>query len=128
MRWARSGLAVAAGFTIFSVLFAVLGPGLGAVLTTLAGGVMAGYLTAKIAQSRELLHGGAAAVLVAASVVSQSALTLPARILVAVIAAAAITAGAWVRSQGRLHGLDAVDGNNSLGRHTREGEGGEERS
>jgi hypothetical protein len=102
MQFVRSGIAVAAGFAIFSVLFAVLGPGLGAVLTTIAGGVMSGYLTAKIARGREMLHGIATAGLVAASLTAQSVLTLPARLLVAAIAVAAISAGAWVRAHSHV--------------------------
>ncbi len=128
MQFARSGIAVAAGFAVFSVLFAVLGPSLGAVLTTIAAGVMAGYLTAKIARGREMLHGGATAVLVAASLVPQSVLTLPARLLVAAMAVAAITGGAWVRAQGRMHGPESVgSGDQSLSRRSPQGEGGEGR-
>ena len=99
---ARSGLAIAAGFVVFSILFTLIGPSLGAILTTASAGVMAGYLAAKIAASRELLHGGATAGLVAASLVVQPVLPLPARILVATLAAAAITAGAWVRMHARV--------------------------
>ena len=102
MQFARSGIAVAAGFAVFSVLFALLGPTLGAILTTVAAGLMAGYLTAKIAGAREVAHGGATAGLVAASMIVQPALPLAARILVAVIAIAAITAGAWVRGHARM--------------------------
>jgi len=128
MQFVRSGIAVSAGFAVFSVLFAVLGPSLGAVLTTIAAGVMAGYLTAKIARGREMLHGGATAILVAASLVPQSVLTLPARLLVAAMAVAAITGGAWVRAQGRMHGAEPVgDEDQSLSRRSPEGEGGEER-
>jgi hypothetical protein len=106
MHLLRSGVAVAAGFTVFSLLFAVLGPGLGAVLTTLAAGLMAGYLTAKIALARELIHGGATAGLVAASLVVQPVLNLPVRLLVAAMAVAAITAGAWIRAHARLNRSD----------------------
>jgi hypothetical protein len=102
MHMARSGLAIAAGFVVFSILFTVIGPTLGAILTTAAAGLMAGYLAAKIAPSRELIHGGATAGLVAASLIAQPVLPLPARILVAALAAAAITAGAWVRAQARV--------------------------
>jgi hypothetical protein len=102
VRFVRSGIAVAAGFAVFSVLFAVLGPNLGAILTTGAAGLMAGYLTAKIALTRELLHGGATAGLVSASLIAQPVLPLPARLLVAAMAAAAITAGAWVRANARV--------------------------
>jgi hypothetical protein len=107
----RSGIAVGGGFVVFTILFRLLGPTLGAILPTVAGGLMAGYLTAKIAQRRELLHGGATAGLTAASVIAQPVLTLSARVLVAAIAAAAITAGAWVRGQARASGPDRqVDG------------------
>lgn len=121
MQFARSGIAVGAGFVIFSGLFAVIGPGMGAVLTTIAAGVMAGYVTAKIAQGREMLHGGATAALVAVSIVPQSVLTLPARLLVAAMAVAAITAGAWVRTQSRRHRDE------DLSRPSPQGEGGEGR-
>ena len=111
MHLVRSGMAVAGGFVVFSILFRLLAPTLGAILPTVAGGLMAGYLTAKISQRRELLHGGATAGLTAASVIAQPVLTLPARVLVAAIAAAAITAGAWVRGQARVSGPDhQVDG------------------
>jgi hypothetical protein len=138
MQLVRSGIAVAAGFAIFSVLFGVLGPGLGAVLTTMGAGVMAGYVTAKIAPGREMLHGGATAGVVAASLVAQSALTLPARMLVAAMAIAAITAGAWVRaharperSAGRDQSLSDVSrespaDSSDLSRRRPQGEGGEE--
>src|SRR5690242_16821838 len=99
---ARSGIAVAAGFAVFSVVLALLGPGLGAVLTTTAAGLIAGYLTAKIAMRRELVHGGATAGLVAASLVIQSAFPLGVRMLVAVLGAIAISAGAWIRGQARM--------------------------
>jgi hypothetical protein len=108
MRFVRSGIAVAAGFVVFSILFALLGPPLGAILTTLAAGVMAGYLTAKIAQAREMMHGGATAGLVAASMIFQPVLPLPARVFVAAMAAATITAGAWVRTHARVNG-PAID-------------------
>ena len=55
MQMARSGLAVAAGFVVFSILFTVIGPSLGAILTTAAAGLMAGYLTA--AAVREMFSG-----------------------------------------------------------------------
>ena len=102
MPLARSGIAVAAGFAVFSILFAVLGPGLGALLTTAAAGLLAGYLTAKLALRREVVHGWATAGLVATSLLVQPVLTLPARVLVAGLAAAAITGGAWIRAQGRM--------------------------
>ena len=133
MHLVRSGVAIAGGFLVFSIFFRVLGPPLGAVLTTAAAGVMAGYLAAKIAASRELLHGGATAGLVAASLVVQPVLPLPARILVAALAAAAITAGAWVRmharfgSPGQSEEQGAFSGppHESRGHH---GHGGGERS
>ena len=126
MQLVRSGIAVGAGFAIFSVIFAVLGPGLGAVLTTLAAGLIAGYLTAKIAREKELTHGGATAGLVAASIVVQAVLSLPARLLVAGIAVAAITGGAWVRAQGRRYGAETiVDERNSMSRRGPEAGGGE---
>jgi hypothetical protein len=128
MQFVRSGIAVAVGFAIFSGLFAVIGPSLGAVLTTVAAGVMAGYVTAKLARSREMLHGGATAGLVAVSIVPQSVLTLPARLLVAAMAVAAITAGAWVRGQSRMNRDDVVsEQNQNLSRHSPEGDGGEGR-
>lgn len=138
MRFVRSGIAVAAGFVIFSGLFALLGPSLGAVLTTIAAGVMAGYVTAKIARSREMLHGSATAGLVAVSLIPQSVLTLPARLLVAAMAVAAITAGAWVRGQSRRHRDDVVSEQDQrltrhspqdqdLSRRSPQGEGGEGR-
>jgi hypothetical protein len=101
MHLLRSGIAIAAGFAVFSVLFTLLGPTLGALLTTVAAGLMGGYLAAKIAQRRELMHGGAAAGLVAASLVVQPVLTLPGRLLIAAVAVATMTAGAWVRASAR---------------------------
>jgi hypothetical protein len=138
MQFARSGMAVAIGFAIFSGLFAVIGPSLGAVLTTIAAGVMAGYLTAKIARNREMVHGGATAGLVAVSLVPQSVLTLPARLLVAAIAVAAISGGAWVRAQSRILRDDTVGERDQsrlrphpqgedLSRRSPQGEGGEGR-
>jgi hypothetical protein len=127
MQFVRSGIAVAVGFTIFSGLFAVIGPSLGAVLTTIAAGVMAGYVTAKIARAREMLHGGATAGLVAVSLIPQAVLTLPARLLVAAMAVAAITAGAWVRAQSRRHRDEAVRKDTDLSRRSPLGEGGEGR-
>ena len=128
MQFVRSGIAVAAGFAIFSGLFAVIGPSLGAVLTTIAAGVMAGYVTAKIALGREMLHGAATAGLVAVSLIPQSVLTLPARLLVAAMAVAAITAGAWVRAQSRMHRNEVVsEQDQSLSRHSPQGDGGEGR-
>jgi hypothetical protein len=122
----RSGIAVGAGFAVFSVIFAVLGPGLGAVLTTLAAGLIAGYLTAKIAGAKELTHGGATAGLVAASLVVQAVLSFPARLLVAGIAIAAITGGAWVRAQGRrLRAETIVNQHDTMSRHSPRAEGGE---
>jgi hypothetical protein len=106
MPLARSGLAVGAGFVIFSLLFTVIGPTMGAILTTVASGLIAGYVAAKIAAWRELAHGGATAGLVAASLVFQPVLTLPARMLVATLAVAAITAGAWIRGQARVSAPD----------------------
>jgi hypothetical protein len=105
----RSGIAVGGGFVVFSILFRLLGPNLGAILPTVAGGLMAGYLTARIAQTRELLHGGATAGLTAASLIVQPVLTLQERVLVAAIAAAAITAGAWVRGQARVARVNGPD-------------------
>ena len=126
MQLARSGIAVGAGFAVFSVIFAALGPGLGAVLTTLAAGLIAGYLTAKIARGKELAHGGATAGLVAASLVVQAVLSLPARLFVAGIAVAAITGGAWVRAQSRtLRAETVVDQRNSMSRHSPKADGGE---
>ena len=117
MQLVRSGIAVAAGFAVFSILFAVLGPNLGAILTTLGAGLMAGYLAAKIAGSREVIHGVATAALVALSLVIQPVLTLPARILVAIMAAATIAAGSWVRANAGPNSVDHV-------RRSPQGEGG----
>jgi uncharacterized membrane protein SpoIIM required for sporulation len=97
------------------------------VLTTIAAGVMAGYVTAKIARAREMLHGGATAGLVAVSLIPQAVLTLPARLLVAAMAVAAITAGAWVRAQSRRHRDEAVTKDTDLSRRSPLGEGGEGR-
>ena len=133
MQMARSGLAVAAGFVVFSVLFTVIGPTLGAILTTGAAGVMAGYLTAKLSTSREMTHAGATGGLVAASLVFQPVLTLPVRIFVAVLAALAISAGAWVRVHARVDPPDNTDPGRAVSGPPRdsrapEGHGGEERS
>ena len=130
---ARSGLAVAAGFVVFSVLFTVIGPSLGAILTTAAAGLMAGYLTAKIASGREMAHAGATAGLVAASLVAQPVLPLPVRIFVAALAAAAISAGAWVRVHARVDPPDNADPRGAVSAPPRDsrdpdGHGGEERS
>src|SRR6478752_4298234 len=102
MRIARSGIAIAAGFLVFSIVFTLLGPSLGAVLTTAAAGLISGYLAAKLAPSHVLMHGGATAGLVAASLVAQPVLALPVRVLVAGLSALAITAGAWVRARARV--------------------------
>jgi len=133
MQMARSGLAVAAGFVVFSILFTVIGPSLGAILTTAAAGLMAGYLTAKIAAGREMTHAGATAGLVAASLVVQPVLALPVRMFVAALALLAISAGAWVRVHARVdppdhaqpRGAVSVPPRDSRGPH---GHGGEERS
>jgi hypothetical protein len=101
MRFVRSGIAIGAGFLVFSLVLSVLGPSMGAVLATTAGGVMAGYLTAKIASAHELLHGGAAAGLVAASILAQSAFPLGVRAFVAALAVVAISAGAWIRANAK---------------------------
>jgi hypothetical protein len=132
MEMARSGLAVAAGFVVFSVLFTLIGPSLGAILTTAAAGLMAGYLAAKIAGWREVTHGGATAGLVAASLIFQPVFTLPARIVIAVLAAAAITAGAWVRMHARLSLPDTSASQRTVANPPRDsrghqGHGGEER-
>ena len=108
MRWTRSAIAVAAGVSIFAILFILLGPRLGAVLTSVAAGLMSGYFTAKIALTREVLHGGATAVLVAVYVLPLPVLPFPMRVVTAALAAAAITAGAWVRGQARAAGLDEL--------------------
>jgi hypothetical protein len=97
MQFTRSGSAVAAGFFVFAVLFRLLGPGLGAILTALPAGVMAGYLTAKIASHHQMIHTGAAAGAIAGWLVFHPTLTLPARLMVAAIAVGAVTAGGWVR-------------------------------
>ena len=130
---ARSGLAVAAGFVVFSILFTVIGPSLGAVLTTAAAGLMAGYLTAKIAAGREMTHAGATAGLVAASLVVQPVLTLPVRIFVAGLAVLAISAGGWVRVHARIDAPDHADSRQAMpgpphDSRSPEGHGGEERS
>jgi hypothetical protein len=123
MHLVRSGIAVAAGLMVFSIVFAVLGPGLGAILTTAAAGLMAGYLTAKIAGARELTHGGAAAGLVAASLLAQPAFAFGIRIVVAALAVIAISAGAWIRANATMHGPEQI----SAEGHP-QGTGGEERS
>jgi hypothetical protein len=103
MQIVRSASAVLAGFVVFVLLFAVLGGGLGLVLAAIAGGLMAGYVTAKIIQSRELAHGGAAAGL-AAGYLLLAPLPAPTGAMLAVIAALAVTGGAWVRGQARTIG------------------------
>src|SRR5215203_1812270 len=132
MHMARSGLAIAAGFAAFSIVFRVIGPSLGAILTTGGAGVMAGYLAAKIAASRELIHGAATAGLVAASLIVQPVLPLPARVLVAALAAAAIIAGAWVRAHARIESVHLEAGRGlprpSQESRSHQGRGGEERS
>src|SRR5689334_21366024 len=125
MHLARSGISVAAGFAVFSVLFTLLGPSLGAVLTTLGAGLMGGYLTAKLAGWQEMAHAGATAGLVAASILAQPALNLPARAFVAALAVAAITAGGWVRGQARMHlPARAPEESPSAPPQSREAEGG----
>lgn len=124
MRFVRSGIAIAAGFMVFSFLFAILGPGLGAVLTTAAAGALAGYLTAKIAPSRELAHGGATAGLVAASLLAQPAFPLGIRMVVAALAVVAISAGAWIRANARIDRPE----NMTADSQRLPGAGGEERS
>jgi hypothetical protein len=133
MQMARSGLAVAAGFVVFSVLFTVIGPSLGAILTTAAAGLMAGYLTAKLAVRREMTHAGATAGLVAASLVVQPVLTLPVRIFVAGLAVLAISAGGWVRVHARIDAPGNADSRQAKpgpphDSRSPEGHGGEERS
>ena len=124
MHLVRSGIAIAAGFLIFSIVFTLLGPGLGAVLTTGAAGLIAGYLTVKLAPSRAMLHGGATAGLVAASLIAQPVFTLPVRLVVSALSVVAITAGAWIRAQAQ--GARAEN----MSEHSRhaQGGGGEERS
>jgi len=124
MHVVRSGIAIAAGFLIFSVVFRLLGPGLGAVLTTGAAGVIAGYLTVKLAPSRPMLHGGATAGLVAASLIAQPVFAIPVRLIVAALSVLAITAGAWIRAQAR------GDRSENMSEQSRspQGDGGEERS
>src|SRR3954447_17986624 len=124
MHLVRSGIAVAAGLMVFSIVFGVLGPGLGAILTTAAAGLMAGYLTAKIAGARELTHGGAAAGLVAASLLAQPAFAFGVRIVVAALAVVAITAGAWIRANATMHAPEQM----AADRQSPQGTGGEERS
>ena len=51
MEMARSGLAVAAGLVVFSVLFTLIGPSLGAILTTAAAGLMAAKLPGSVGAS-----------------------------------------------------------------------------
>ena len=123
MRFVRSGMAIAAGFVVFSIIFTILGPGLGAVLTTAAAGVFAGYLVAKVASAHELAHGGATAGLVAASVVAQTAFPLGVRIVVATLAVVAISAGAWIRAHAKIDRPE----NMAEDSQRPEGEGGEER-
>jgi len=124
MRFVRSGIAIATGFMVFSFLFAVIGPGLGAILTTAAAGAMAGYLAAKLAPSRELAHGGATAALVAASLLAQPAFPIGVRILVAALAIVAISAGAWIRANARIDRPEDMTADS----RRPPGDGGEERS
>src|SRR4051812_4002853 len=102
MRLTRSGLAIAAGFVVFSLLFSALVPSLNAAIPAAAAGLFAGYLTAKIAASRELTHGGITAAFVAAWLVARLPLSLGARVFVATLAVVAITAGAWIRANARV--------------------------
>ena len=102
MRLTRSGLAIAAGFVVFSLLFSALVTSLNAAIPAAAAGLFAGYLTAKIAASRELAHGGITAGLVAAWLVARLPLPLGARVFVATLAVVAITAGAWIRANARI--------------------------
>jgi hypothetical protein len=99
MRFARSGVAVATGFIVFSFVFAVIGPSMGAALTCIGAGLVSGYLGAKIAPSRPLIHGGATAGLVAASIIAQPVFDLGTRAIIAALAAAAVWSGAWIRAQ-----------------------------
>lgn len=103
-----SVVAVGAGFVIFSVLFSLLGSLLGAVIATIPAGLMAGYLSGKLAGSREVLHAGVAAGLVGAALLAapQLPFTLTLRVIVTVLAVGTLTAGAWVREQARLAGVD----------------------
>ena len=125
MRFARSGIAVATGFVVFSFVFAAIGPSMGAVLTSIGSGLMAGYLTGKIAPSRPLLHGGAAAGLVAASMIAQPVFDLGTRAIIAALSAAAVWSGAWIRTQ-----ADAARADITVEdvRRPPQGHGGEERS
>ena len=120
MQFTRSGSAVAAGFFVFAVLFRLLGPGLGAILTALPAGVMGGYLTAKIAGHHEMVHTGVVAGAIAAWLVFHPTLTLPARLAVAAVAVAAVTAGGWVRVHARIDPAQVGDGG---GRSAEEGRG-----
>ena len=98
-----------------------------------AAGLMAGYLTAKLAVRREMTHAGATAGLVAASLVVQPVLTLPVRIFVAGLAVLAISAGGWVRGHARIDAPDNADSRQAMpgpphDSRSPEGHGGEERS
>src|SRR3954468_17997682 len=99
MRFARRGIAVVTGFIVFSFVFAVIGPSMGAVLTSIGAGLVSGYLTAKIAPSRPFAHGGATAGLVAAPLTAQPVFALGTRAIIAALSAAAVSAGAWIRAQ-----------------------------
>lgn len=125
MRFARSGIAVATGFIVFSFVFAVIGPSMGAVLTSIGAGLVSGYLTAKIAPSRPFAHGGATAGLVAASLIAQPVFDLGTRAIIAALSAAAVSAGAWIRAQ-----ADAARADITVTdvRRTPAGTAGEERS
>lgn len=133
MRFVRSGIAVAAGFLVFSAIFAVLGPSLGAVLASAGAGVMGGYLTAKLASAHELAHGGTTAGLVAASILAQAAFPLGVRVVVAALAVVAITAGAWIRANAKIDRPGNADAERPWSGPPEEsrspqGDGGEERS
>jgi hypothetical protein len=132
----RSVLAVFGGFVIFYVLYGMLETTTvralaGAPITDVAGylavrnrpgvaaaqfalvplaGLLAGYMTGRIAGIREVFHGAAAAMF-AGGLIIQGFMTsdvaphaLALRALLVVVAAAALIIGAYVRGQARILG------------------------
>jgi len=132
----RSGIAVLAGLLIFYVLYGMLETTLvrataGAPIEDLAAylavrnrplmvtaqflivplaALLAGYMTAKIAGAREMVHGGAAALLVAAALIRNfmtadaAPRSIALRAALVVLAAGALSTGAYVREQARILG------------------------
>jgi hypothetical protein len=132
----RSAIAVLGGLLVFYVLYGMLettlvrataGAPINDIATYLAvrnrpmmaaaqfaivplAGVLAGYLTAKLATAHELAHGIAASVLVAGALIRNfmTADTTPhsiaLRALLILSGAAALTTGAYIRGQARILG------------------------